>query len=404
MVVDAGVSKAAAARRVGRSRRWVTKWVGRWRSEGDDGLEDRSRVPQTQPSRTPQRIVDKILATRAELERIPEANIGGLSVLATLERDRFQPIPSLATIERILSRSGVTRRHEPKRRTGVKLPLPTVTTPGVWQQADWIHDRWLEGGIRFQALQVGDVGSHGIVSGQYVDRKLITAVAFVVEKAWPVLSIPLAMGTDNAFTHTTHPNNPFTAWARVCLYFGIEVIITPPGKHGWNNHIEAANNEWQRRTIRAQHFDSLDEVRSGSERACWWMNHHRPVLNPAICGTRYPAEYIAAHTDQLRWPPTLTIADYLDRHGTIHIPLAAGRITYLRHVTEHHTITIAGTTWPTPTTIPTGGLVTATITTHDHTLTIRHQGDIVDTHPYPITHPVIDPYHPAAHHSLLSHV
>lgn len=324
--------------------------------------------------------------------------------MAKMERDGSDEIPSIATIERILKTAGVTRAKRPDRRSGVKLPLPEVSVLGVLQQADWIQDRYLKGGIRYNSLQVADVGSHGIASGQYLDRKLVTAVAFLLERAWPKLSIPQAMTVDNAFVKTTHTNNPFTNWIRMCLFFGVEAIIGPPGRHGWTNHIEAVNNEWQNRTIRARQFTSLNDLRDGSDRAVEWLNTCRPILDPTIYGTRYPAEYIANNTDELRWPPATTITDHLDRNDTLHIPLTQGRITFIRHVTEHHTINIAHTNWPIPTAINKGALVTATITTGNKTLEIRHQGEPITRFDYPINHPIARPYYPPTPHSLLHHV
>ena len=403
-LVESGVAKAKVASRVGRSREWVHKWLRRFEAEGREGLLDRSRAPNRQDRALPAEVTTRVLAVRETLEKDPVANVGALSILATMEREGFTPLPSIATIERILSRAGVTRPKVTADRSGAKLPLPQVTTPGIWQQADWIQDRYLEGGIRFNSLQIADVGSHGITSGQYLDRTLVTAVGFLLENAWPTLSIPQAISTDNAFVHTTHRHNPFTAWTRACLFFGVEVIIGPPGAHGWNNHIEAVNWLWQRRTIRAQHFASLDELRAGSDQACWWFNHQRPILDPDSHGTRYPVEYITAHTDTLRWPPAVSVADYLDPDGALTIPLTTGRVTFIRHITEQNTISIAGATWEVPPVIPTGGLVTAIITTGEHQLVIRHQGEPVATYPYPIQHPVNDPHHPPADHSLLHHV
>lgn len=402
--VGEGVSKTDVAVRVGRSRWWVNKWFNRFRAHGDDGLVDLPRTPLRQPTKTPAHIVAKVLEVRERLDKNPVANIGALTILSELEHERFAPISSLRTIDRILNAAGVTRPRKKRQRTGIKLPLPVVTTPGVWQQADWIQDRWLEGGIKFNSLQISDVGSHGITAGQYLDRKLLTAVRFLIEHAWPFLSIPQAMGTDNAFTSTTHPNNPFTIWTRVCLFFGVEVIIGPPGDFGWTNHIEAVNNEWQRKTIWVQHFESLESMKVGSDRAVEWLNTRRAILDPNLCGTRHPAEYITANTDTLRWLPPISLDNHLDRRGNLHIPLAAGRITFLRHVTEHHTIGIAGVNWPTSDTIPIGGLVTATITTADHRLEIRHQGEPVKQFDYPIPHTTVDPYHPPTKHSLLHHV
>ena len=403
-LVNSGVPVAESARRVGRSRWWVYQWLNRYRAQGDDGLADRSRAPKTQPARTPLATVAKILEIRRDLEHNPAASIGALSILAKLERDQWNGIPSVATIERILSRAGVTRTKQPDRRSGVKLPLPKVTALGVLQQSDWIHDRYLTGGIRCQSLQVADVGSHGIASGQYLDRKILTAVTFLIERAWPKLSIPQAMTVDNAFVKTTHQDNPFTNWVKACLYFGVEAIIGPPGRHGWTNHIEAVNNEWQNRTIRAERYTSLEDLRQGSNRAVEWLNTRRPILDPDIYGTRYPAEYIAAHVNQLRWPPAITITDHLDEHRDLTIPLCDGRITFIRHVTEHHTINLAHTNWPIPAAIATGALTTATITTADHRLEIRHQGQPITHFDYPIKHVINQPYYPPTPHSLLHHV
>lgn len=403
LVVGDGVGKADAGRRVGRSRQWVNKWLRRYREHGEAGLVDRSRTPKQQPTKTPPRVVEKVLEVRESLNDDPVASIGALTILSEMEREGFTPIPSLRTIERILNTAGVTRQWTRHKRSGSKLPLPVVTTPGVWQQADWIQDRWLEGGIRFNSLQISDVGSHGIAAGQYLDRKLLTAVRFLIEEAWPFLSIPYAMGTDNAFTSTTHPNNPFTIWTRICLFFGVEVIISPPGDFGWTNHIEAVNNEWQRKTIRVQHFDNLNDMRAGSDRAIAWLNTRRAVLDPNLCGTRYPAEYITANTDTLRWLPPISIDDHLDRRGDLVIPLAAGRVTFIRHINQHHTINIAGVNWPVTETTPIGGLVTATIATADHTLEIRHRGAPATLHDYPIPHTITNPYYPPTQHSLLHH-
>lgn len=400
-LVEAGLGVTEVGRRLGRSRRWVHKWLRRFRADGEAGLTDRSRAPKTTLPTIDAMTVAEVLRIRGKLEDDPVASVGAESIQATMERGGWKPIPSVASIERILSREGRTRPYRHKIRSENKLPLPVVTRPGVWQQADWVQDRYLEGGIRFQSLQATDVGSGAIASQQYSTRTALNAVTFLVQEAWPVLSIPYAMGTDNAFVKTTHPHNPFTLWTRLCLFFGVEVLIAPPGGLGWTNHVEAVNNLWQARTIRARRFYSIDELRVGSQQACHWLNHYRPLHNPTRHGTRYPIEVIAHHADTLRWLPPITLTDHQDRTGKIHIPLAAGRITYIRHASQHRTIEIANITWPLPDHIPIGALITATITTHTHTLTLRHQAHPIATYPYPIKHPITDPYYPPAEHGLL---
>lgn len=401
LVVDEGMSLSSASDALGRSRQWVHKWVSRFREEGESGLEDRSRAPKNPPAGVDETTLAVVLRIRAELEANPVASIGAESIQATMERQGWEPIPSVPSIERILRRAGVTRPYRQRHRSGIRLPIPVVTRPGIWQQVDWIQDRWLEGGIRFNSIQAGCVGSDGIASEQYVTRTVANASEFLLGNAWPTLSIPYAIGVDNAFVKTTHPNNPYTVFVRLCLYFGVEVVVAPPGGLGWTNHVEAVNNLWQARTIRARRFSSLEELRAGSAEACHWLNHYRPVHDPATHGTRYPIDLIAAHHNQLRWPPTITLDDHRTHKGQIHIPLAAGRITYIRHATDQRTIEIANVAWTLPYIVPVGGLVIATITTQDAALTLRHRNEVIATHPYPITHPIVTPYHPPNHHGLL---
>lgn len=400
-LVSGGVPIVEAARRVGRSRRWLSKW--KQRSESGEGIEDRSRVPRRSPATTGSEIVGLVLSFRDRLENDPVASIGGLSILAAMERDEIDPVPSLRTIERILTRAGRTSPHRKRTRSTVPvLPLPKVgSNPGIWQQADWVQNRYLQGGIVFNSLQVCDVGSHGITAGQYPRRTVLNAVTFLIETAWSTLSIPHAISIDNAFVKTTHPNNPWTLWTRACFFFGVEVIVSPPGELGWTNVVESVNNLWQDRTISRHYCHTIDELAHYSNLACDWFNTQRPILDPAICGTRYPAELIDRHRQHLRWPPPTTITDHLDQTGHLHIPLTQGRITFLRRV-EQQTILIARTRWPTPK-LTDGTLVTASITTHNATLTIQHQGEPVTTHPYPIRYPITEPYYTPTPNSLLPH-
>ena len=63
-VVEHGWSLAAAAQAAGVSDRTASKWVARFRVEGEQGLLDRSSVPKSSPSRTPEERVQLIAALR----------------------------------------------------------------------------------------------------------------------------------------------------------------------------------------------------------------------------------------------------------------------------------------------------------------------------------------------------
>jgi transposase len=57
-------SLAEAAEAAGVSERTAAKWLSRWRSEGEEGLQDRSSAPHTVSGRTPETKVEAIAALR----------------------------------------------------------------------------------------------------------------------------------------------------------------------------------------------------------------------------------------------------------------------------------------------------------------------------------------------------
>ena len=402
-----GHKTSAISDQLGRSRWWVRKWIGRYETEGDAGLCDRSRRPKRSPDRLDDTVRAEILKTREALKEHPHANVGAKAIQSVMRREGVVgEVPSRSSISRVLKDAGVARVYRKKRRsTRSILGLPAIVMAGIWQQADWVQDRWLTGGIRYNSLQISDVGSHMMSSGQYLHRSIYNAVRHLTDKAWPTMSIPLAMGTDNAFARSSHRDNPWTLWVKILLMFGVEAIVSPPGTLGFTNHVENINGLWQDRTINKRHYTSLDELRADTDQFVHWANHDRAILDENSYGTEYPAQHVATITDQLRWlPDGFDLDSYIGTGGLNTLPVAKGRVTFLRHIDEHHTITIVQRHWHLPETLPIGGLVIAGIDTATGQLTIRHKDDIVAQHRYPMTPATLDPIHPAAHRGLLDHL
>jgi len=55
---------AHVAAEAGVSRQCLSKWVHRWRADGEDGLHDRSSRPTVNPTATPTAVVERIVAMR----------------------------------------------------------------------------------------------------------------------------------------------------------------------------------------------------------------------------------------------------------------------------------------------------------------------------------------------------
>lgn len=94
-VVDGGLSKAAAARLYRTTPKTVAKWVARFRTEGVDGLRDRSSRPLSLPSQTAP-------ATCATVEALRRQRHTGKHIAA-------QVGVSPATVSRILRRLRLNR-------------------------------------------------------------------------------------------------------------------------------------------------------------------------------------------------------------------------------------------------------------------------------------------------------
>jgi transposase InsO family protein len=113
VVVDGGLTKAAAARRFNTTPKTVGKWVSRFRKEGVNGLRDRSSRPLSSPDQTPQ-------ATCAAVEMLRRQRYTGKQIAAELGI-------SEATVSRILHRFGLNKLSalepaEPVRRYERKNP------------------------------------------------------------------------------------------------------------------------------------------------------------------------------------------------------------------------------------------------------------------------------------------
>ena len=95
IVIEGGVTKAAAAHQFNTTAKTVAKWVERFRAEGVDGLRDRSSKPHSLPSQTSP-------ATCAAVEALRRQRHTGKQIAAEVG-------VAPATVSRILRRLGLNR-------------------------------------------------------------------------------------------------------------------------------------------------------------------------------------------------------------------------------------------------------------------------------------------------------
>jgi putative transposase len=284
-----GESAAEIGRALGRSARWVQKWVGRHDPADPDWAEGAKRGPERAPNRTADRVEARVLAVRARLAEHPWAQVGAPAIAWELEKLGAE-VPPARTIERILARSGVTERSRGRRRQpkGVAYPETEAQAAGEVHEADLVGPRYLDGGVRFYALNTVDLVPRraGI---EIVPDKSDQAVVGGLVALWQRLGVPVRAKFDNG--------GPFIGArglglvARVCLHNGVTPVYIPAGEPWRNGTVERFNDTFDKRFFRTERFSSRAAL---EQRALAFERFHNAHHRYAATGGRTPDERSAA--------------------------------------------------------------------------------------------------------------
>jgi len=400
-----GARFAAAATAVGRGQAWLAKWWARYRREGRAGLRDRSRAPRRVWRRTAPRLVALVLRIRGELvahrtRRTAFAGRGADAIRWELEQRGVRHPPSRRSIERILQRHGCTRR-EPRRHRGRGRPCPAPRAQAVGdvQQSDLVGPRHLRGprGVtRFFAFHTLDYVSRAAATSYYADKSAEAWCAHFL-RAWRELGIPLVSQLDNEFGVVG--GNPygftFSQVVRLGLLLGVHWWFIPPGEPGRNPDIESFNGLWEARVLWRHRCPDLAVVRRTSARFLQYY-HAKPhrKLRVATHGSRCPGDVLAAARSQLRaLPRGFALDQYRDARGHLQLPLARGRISFVRRISGTGTIELPGGTYRVGRRLA-GQYVVATLYTHRREIVVKLEGRVVKRFACPIREPLMAPLYP----------
>lgn len=280
----AGESPSEIAAGLGRTTRWVRKWVARYDEVGhDDGwAQGRSRAPHHSPTQTPAELAELIITARKALVANPRAQYGALAVQWELRRLGVIEIPPARTIERVLERAGMSRpraRHRggyvPK---GVPYPTPIDVVAGTTHQIDMIGPRHLIGGVGFHVLNMVDVGSHEAGSG-ILDAARPTLIAQSLAGIWSQTGVPRVAQFDN---HSNFRGGIPPAWPHfgpvvaTCLDLGVTPRFIPLREPWRNGVVEHFNDTWDKSFFRTEIFTGIDHLRAENDAFIAFHNeHHR---------------------------------------------------------------------------------------------------------------------------------
>src|SRR3954447_228353 len=135
-VASPDVNVSAFCREYGLSRETFYVWRRRYQADGLDGLEARSRAPETSPQRIGDELEEAIVALRKELVELG-VDAGPATIQWHLGRQRRRVVPSEATIWRVLVRRGFVT-PEPRKRPKSSWRRFEASAPNELWQADCI--------------------------------------------------------------------------------------------------------------------------------------------------------------------------------------------------------------------------------------------------------------------------
>ncbi|MDE3097746.1 MAG: helix-turn-helix domain-containing protein [Chloroflexota bacterium] len=402
-MLQRGIAITEICTKLGRTRRWLSKWRGRFAAEGPAGLRGRSRAPRRSPRATPERVVRAVLAARDRLARRRGrqrfAGSGADAVAWELELAGIRPMPARRTIERILERAGRTARPTTTagERSGGPYPYPPAGAPGDLQETDLVGPRHLRTGrgpVRFFDFHTVDVAGGGIATEQRADKSAESFCGHLVDRAWPRLGLPRIWQVDNESAIAGFPaaGRIFTQPVRLALLLGVEVRFIPMGEPGRNADVESFNALWQKRVLRRFDTPGLGRLARVSGRFERWFMDERPhpKLSVAAHGTRFPGALLASLDGQLRKIPRgFSLDAYRDAAGELRLPLARGRISWVRRVAEDGELQIIDHRLRLRRAA--NEYVIATLATGRGELTVQLDGRVIASYRHPVREKVIRP-------------
>jgi transposase len=351
-LLRSGISVSEVARGLGRSVPWVYKWRKRFEAEGWAGLHSRSRAPKHCPSQFPEAVRQSICQARSELEAEAAEQeglryIGSGAVRARLEEKAVCPLPSTASIERVLHHAEMTHPRQEQEEEGVIYPRLHPTEPGQLCQVD-IAPHYLKGGASVACFNAIDVVSRYPTGQAYERRRSLEAQAFLIH-VWQEIGIPQYTQMDNEACFSggfTHPGVLGKA-VRLGLYVGTEPVFSPVRHPQSNGTVERFHQDYDQHVWADTQLQDCSDVQDQGER--FFTAYRRSRHHSALSG-RSPAEVHAPSTRRTL-PPTFTLPK-----GKL--PLTEGRVHFMRRVSAEKTISVLNLTWSVPDAEPDQGVWT----------------------------------------------
>jgi transposase InsO family protein len=327
---------------LGRTEAWFHKWWRRYLEAGPEGLYDLTRANHQVAQRLSPELERTILSVRRRLQAhaAPASRyslIGATAILAELKNLGIRPLPCERTIGRVLERNGLTA---PRIRLAPLLPRqdypgPQARASNELHEVDLVGPIYLKGRRHRYYIWVGKDAFDGAVCLRLAYSRRMDEVLWFLGECWKDLGRPEQMQLDNAreLAGWGPAARTLSRVIRLCLRFGVSPVFIPAGEPQFNGSVENFNG-WFQEPLFQRRFKRPGDLRRELARLQEAVNtqHVHPRL-----GGQTPAQHRRGL--RLQKLPASFVAP------TGKLPLAEGRVTFLRRVSVAGTVTVLSQTF-----------------------------------------------------------
>lgn len=295
-----GESPGSICMSLGKSKVWLYKWIKRYSEEDPSWYEDCTRRPLSTPMHTPAEIEEIVKMVRLNLYN-KDLFCGAQAILWEMEDLGVQPLPSIRTINRILSRNELTHRRTGKYEAkGTAYPVLPSLLPNQTHQADLVGPCYLKGPIRFYSLNIVDTAT--VRCGLHPSHsKSGQAILEGFWGAWKRMGIPERVQVDNAMSFFGSPTHSrgMGPLIRLCLHNEVEPWFIPMAEPWRNGMIESFNDRYQQMFLGKVVMASEDDLKTGS---LAFEQRHNTRYRYSKLGGKTPLKALATSNTKLRFP------------------------------------------------------------------------------------------------------